>query len=105
MLMTKVETPGEVCPISVVVEIPEQLHGSVVRFTESSDWSFDDVVQEALNLFLLSQKKGDRIETIVCPECGSHESAVVETTEIFDSYVHFCVECGYTITESDWEKV
>ena len=59
MLMTEIETLGEVCPISVVVEIPEQLHGSVVRFTESSDWSFDDVVQEALNLFLLSQKKGD----------------------------------------------
>ena len=73
MLMTKVDTPeyfGEICPISVVVEIPEQLHDSVVQFTESSDWNYNDVVQEALNLFLLAQKKGDRIETIVCPECG-----------------------------------
>ena len=108
MLMTKVETPeyfGEICPISVVVEIPPKLHDSVVQFTESSDWSYDDVVQEALKLFLLAQKKGDRIETIVCPECGSHEVATVETTEIFDNYFHCCSICEQIITESDWENV
>ena len=105
---TEIEIPAyfvEEYPISIDIEIPEKLHDSVVRFTESSDWSYNDVVQESLKLFLLSQNKGDRVEMILCPNCGSHESAVVETTEIFDSYVHFCSECGYTITESEWEKV
>ena len=108
MLRTKVETPeyfGEVCPISVVNEIPEQLHELAVQFTENSDWSYNDLVQESLVLFLLAQKKGDRIETIVCPECGSHEVSTIGTTEIFDDYFHCCSICEQIITESDWEKV
>ena len=31
--------------------------------------------------------------------------AIVDTTGIFNGYVHFCEKCGYTIMESEWEKV
>ena len=43
-------------------------------------------------------------ETIVCPACGKHCVAVVKHTEPFWTYVHTC-ECGYTILESEWEKI
>ena len=41
-------------------------------------------------------------EVIVCPRCGKDQRATVEHTRPFWSYVHHC-ECGYTITESEWE--
>lgn len=43
-------------------------------------------------------------ETIKCPNCEKHTEATVEHTAPFWSYVHEC-ECGYIITESEWEKV
>lgn len=44
-------------------------------------------------------------ETIKCPACEKHTEATVEHTVPFWSYVHECEHCGYTIMESDWEKV
>ena len=43
-------------------------------------------------------------ETIRCPKCGRIQQATVKHTQIWDVYVHTCV-CGYTIMESDWERV
>lgn len=43
-------------------------------------------------------------EKIVCPSCGSIESAIVERTSPWWSYIHNCKNCGYTIMESEWEK-
>jgi hypothetical protein len=44
-------------------------------------------------------------EKIICPFCKDICDAVVEHTTPFPSYVHECVGCGSTITESEWEKV
>lgn len=46
-----------------------------------------------------------RIEKIVCPKCGKIQFAEVETTPFWDIYIHDCEECGYTIMESEWERV
>lgn len=47
-----------------------------------------------------------RSESIRCPACGRVQEAQVhfEHWMPFPAYVHDC-ECGYTIMESDWEKV
>ena len=43
-------------------------------------------------------------EQIVCPNCERIQEATVTFDESmpFPSYVHEC-ECGYIITESEWE--
>lgn len=44
--------------------------------------------------------------TIACPECGSHEIAIVDyTTAPYPTYLHSCNKCGYVIMESEWEVV
>lgn len=44
--------------------------------------------------------------TIECPECGSHEIAIVDyTTAPYPTYLHSCNKCGYVIMESEWEVV
>jgi len=43
-------------------------------------------------------------ECIHCPNCEDIQEATVEHTVPFYSYVHFCTTCGYTITESEWQK-
>jgi hypothetical protein len=47
-----------------------------------------------------------RTEVIQCPQCSKTQSAQVhfERWMPFPVYVHDC-ECGYTITESDWDVV
>jgi hypothetical protein len=47
-----------------------------------------------------------RTEVIQCHQCGKTQSAQVhfERWMPFPVYVHDC-ECGYTITESDWDVV
>jgi ribosomal protein L37AE/L43A len=41
-------------------------------------------------------------EEITCPNCKEAKRAVVEHTQPFWTYIHHC-NCGYTITESEWE--
>lgn len=43
-------------------------------------------------------------EKIICPECGSVETATVEHTVPWYSYVHTCRGCGYVIMESEWQR-
>jgi ribosomal protein S27E len=43
-------------------------------------------------------------ERIKCPKCGKVQAAIVQHTQPWWTYIHDCV-CGYTITESDWERV
>ena len=43
------------------------------------------------------------VERIICPKCQALQAATVEHTEPFFSYVHFC-PCGFTITESEWDR-
>lgn len=46
-----------------------------------------------------------RDEWIRCPECKRPQLAqVVLTDGPWDFYVHEC-QCGYIITESDWDKI
>lgn len=45
------------------------------------------------------------IEEIYCAGCGAEESATVEHTHPFWSYVHTCSKCGYTNIESEWDRV
>lgn len=51
---------------------------------------------------MLEEKK-QRKELVECPECSFIQFAIVENTPVFDSYVHECKQCGYIITESDWQ--
>jgi len=44
-------------------------------------------------------------ENIVCPECDTEQLATVEHSIPFFTYIHQCVNCGYTIMESEWQKV
>lgn len=48
-----------------------------------------------------------RAETIRCPQCGKIQVAHIhfEDWMPFPSYVHDCEACGYTIMESEWERV
>lgn len=48
-----------------------------------------------------------RAETIRCPECGKVQTAQVhfEDWMPFPAYVHDCDACGYTIMESEWDRV
>lgn len=48
---------------------------------------------------------GSHTETIECPECGEVQTAIVEQTVIWNSYVHECQKCKYIILESEWNKV
>ena len=52
----------------------------------------------------MTELRESHTERIICPSCKREVEATVEHTWPFYSYVHVC-ECGYTITESEWEKV
>jgi hypothetical protein len=41
-------------------------------------------------------------ETIECPECKKKQIAEVLHTFPWWSYIHNCVNCNYTIMESEW---
>ena len=57
-----------------------------------------------LSFFEVDEKTIYHTEHVICPGCGKVESAIVEHTLPFYSYVHEC-NCGYVITESEWEEV
>lgn len=42
---------------------------------------------------------------IKCPACYTVQSAIVEHTIPFGTYIHHCVNCDYTIMESEWTIV
>ena len=44
-------------------------------------------------------------EFIVCPQCKEINHAKVLHTIPFGTYIHDCSKCGYTIMESEWDKV
>lgn len=48
-----------------------------------------------------------RTDTIACPECGLVQEATAtwEPGHPWPTYLHHCAGCGYTITESEWERV
>lgn len=52
----------------------------------------------------LTQDAPTHREKILCPSCKTVQEAEVLHTLPWWSFVHFCV-CGYTITESEWEKI
>lgn len=41
-------------------------------------------------------------ETIQCPECNTIQEAKVLHTLPWATRIHNCVECNYTIMESEW---
>lgn len=43
-------------------------------------------------------------EEIICPNCKSVENAIVNYTIPCWTYFHCCENCGYIITESEWEE-
>ena len=51
----------------------------------------------------LSKEK--HTETIICPECNGIQEAEVLHTFPYATYIHDCIHCGYTIMESEWNKV
>lgn len=44
-------------------------------------------------------------EKIICPECDSIQTGIVEHTIPWHSYVHTCTKCKYIIMESEWNRV
>lgn len=47
--------------VSILTEIPEQLHDSLQRYLEKHpDWDQDRVFTAAISLFLLQNSEGDR---------------------------------------------
>jgi len=48
-----------------------------------------------------------RTETIICPKCEHEQKAEIQFEDWmpFPCYVHECTNCGYIITESEWEPV
>lgn len=42
------------------------------------------------------------LEQIICLECSKVQTAVVEHTIPWNSYIHECTGCGYIIMESEW---
>lgn len=44
---------------------------------------------------------------IVCPDCGAIEQAYAVLYEgtPFWTYIHECTNCGYIISESEWEEL
>lgn len=48
-----------------------------------------------------------RAETIRCPQCEHVQVAQIHFDDRmpFPAYVHDCEACGYTIMESEWERV
>ncbi len=44
-------------------------------------------------------------EAIKCPECGYIQEARVIQHWPWPVYIHDCFQCGYTIMESEWERI
>lgn len=42
------------------------------------------------------------IERIECPECGTRQIATILHTSPFWTWLHHCISCNHTITESEW---
>lgn len=55
-------------------------------------------------LDVINEAESGHFELIKCPECNDNQVATVWHTVPFFSYMHEC-ECGYIITESDWNKI
>jgi len=41
-------------------------------------------------------------EWIICPECEKSQEATIEVGVPWNTYIHICEQCDYTIMESDW---
>ena len=46
-------------------------------------------------------------EQISCPNCDETQEAIIRlyAGDPWPTYIHDCVGCGYTITESEWNLV
>lgn len=44
-------------------------------------------------------------QTIQCPECLTIQQATVIESVPFNTYIHYCENCKYVITESDWNEI
>ena len=42
---------------------------------------------------------------IKCPSCRTTQSAIIEHTIPFFTYIHHCVSCKYVIMESEWDII
>ena len=45
-----------------------------------------------------------KYERIGCNNCGKIQRAKVTVDIIFEVYIHECINCGYIIMESEWER-
>lgn len=52
----------------------------------------------------MDEKKTHKVR-IECQECNLIQNAIVEVGIPFNTYVHECIGCGYTITESEWVEI
>jgi Zn ribbon nucleic-acid-binding protein len=60
-------------------------------------------IKGQLSFFEVEEKFVYHEEQIICPMCEELQTATVEHTIPWYSFVHECSKCGYIITESEWE--
>ena len=56
-----------------------------------------------LGFFYVPEKFVFHEEQIICPMCEELQTATVEHTIPWYSFIHECSKCGYIIMESEWE--
>jgi ribosomal protein S27E len=74
------------------------LHKDKQLLDEAFAKELDELIEQNPNM-------NSHKEKIKCPECGNAQEAEVLHTEPFSTYLHDCIRCNYTITESEWECV
>ena len=48
----------------------------------------------------------DTSNTIIkCPECGEIQTAKILHTFPWNTFIHDCEKCDYTIMESEWDEI
>jgi predicted phage gp36 major capsid-like protein len=91
-------------PYGTIWEHAEELRKERDAFVNLLDPVDGNVVSAMVRLRDLLAVSPSHTERIICPSCKREQVATVEHKWPFYSYVHFC-ECGYTIMESEWERV
>lgn len=65
-----------------------------------------NVIDKKINIMESNAKPiNGHYETIICPNCKSHELAFVEYTFPWNTMIHHCRLCEYIIMENEWNKV
>lgn len=80
------------------------------NYKRGDEWDLRALYQERIRLLENfyyenhENKTTFHIDSITCPECETLQTAKVEHTVPFPTYIHECKKCKHVITESEWNK-